>query len=121
MGGLASAAAAAPVTTAARLVADAYMVAVADVAAALAAAAGPVSYVVWTCFVPLVWICLNLICMNLYGLDQYLYGRNKSLFVSVYQMPVMLIQIHGIIIMIYMIFWGAIYVIIKQKNLFWHL
>ena len=32
--------------------------------------------------------------------------RNKTLFVCVYQMPVMLIRIHGIIIMIYMIFWG---------------
>ena len=65
MGGLASAAtAAAPVTTAARLVADAYMAAPADVAAAPATAAtavGPVSYVVWTCFIPLLWICLNLI------------------------------------------------------------
>ena len=54
MSGLASAAAAAaPVTTAARLVADAYMAAPADVAAAPAtatAAIGPVS------------------CMNLYGL-----------------------------------------------------
>jgi len=56
MGGLDSAAAAA-----AKLVADAYM---ADVAAAPATAIGPVSYVVWTCFVPLLWICLNLICMN---------------------------------------------------------
>ena len=68
MGGLDSAAAA-------RLVADAYMAAPADVAAAPATAAtavGPVSYVVWTCFVPLLWICLNLICMNLYELDQYL-------------------------------------------------
>ena len=49
MGGLDSAAA--PVTTAARLVADAYMAAPADVAAAPATAAtavGPVSYVVWT-------------------------------------------------------------------------
>ena len=36
-------------------------------------------------------------------------------------MPVMLIRIHGIIIMIYIIFWGTIYVIIKQKNWFWHL
>ena len=66
MGGLDSAAAAA------RLVADAYMAAPADVAAAPATAAtavGPVSYVVWTCFVPLLWICLNLICMNLYELD----------------------------------------------------
>ena len=72
MGGLDSAAAAA----AARLVADAYMAAPADVAAAPATAAtavGPVSYVVWTCFVPLLWICLNLICMNLYELDQYLW------------------------------------------------
>ena len=70
MGGLDSAAAAA------RLVADAYMAAPADVAAApatAAAAVGPVSYVVWTCFVPLLWICLNLICMNLYELDQYLW------------------------------------------------
>ena len=75
MGGLDSAAAA-PVTSAARLVADAYMAAPADVAAAPATAAtavGPVSYVVWTCFVPLLWICLNLICMNLYELDQYLW------------------------------------------------
>jgi len=73
MGGLDSAAAAA---AAARLVADAYMAAPADVAAAPATAAtavGPVSYVVWTCFVPLLWICLNLICMNLYELDQYLW------------------------------------------------
>ena len=71
MGGLDSAAAAA-----ARLVANAYMAAPADVAAAPATAAtavGPVSYVVWTCFVPLLWICLNLICMNLYELDQYLW------------------------------------------------
>ena len=62
MGGLDSAAAAA-----ARLVVDAYMAAPADVAAAPATAAtvvGPVSYVVWTCFVPLLWIYLNLICMN---------------------------------------------------------
>ena len=75
MGGL-DLAAAAPVTTAARLVADAYMAAPADVAAAPATAAtvvGPVSYVVWTCFVPLLWIYLNLICMNLYELDQYLW------------------------------------------------
>ena len=50
MGGLDS------VAAAARLVADAYMAAPADVAAAPATAAtavGPVSYVVWTCFVPL--------------------------------------------------------------------
>ena len=67
MGGLNSAAAA-------RLVADAYMATPADVAAAPAATAvGPVSYVVWTCFVPLLWICLNLICINLYELDQYLW------------------------------------------------
>ena len=69
MGGLDSAAAA-------RLVADAYMAVPADVAAAPATAAttvGPVSYVVLTCFVPLLWICLNLICMNLYELDQYLW------------------------------------------------
>ena len=59
MGGLDSAAAAA-----ARLVADAYMAAPADVAAAPATAVGPVSYVVWTCFGPLLWICLNLISMN---------------------------------------------------------
>ena len=75
MGGLDSAAAA-PVTSAARLVADAYIAAPADVAAAPTAAAtaiGPVSYVVWTCFVPLLWICLNLICINLYELDQYLW------------------------------------------------
>ena len=62
MGDLDSAAAAA-ITTAARLVADAYMAAPADVAVAPAAAAGPVSYVVWTCFVPT--------CMNLYGFDLY--------------------------------------------------
>ena len=71
MGGLDSAAAAT-----ARLVADAYMAAPADVAAAPATAAttvGPMSYVVWTCFVPLLWICLNLICMNLYEIDQYLW------------------------------------------------
>ena len=43
--------------------------------------------------------------------------QNKTLFVCVYQMPVMLIRIYGIIIMIYMIFWGTIYVIIKQKKL----
>ena len=59
MGGLASTAAAA-VTTAARLVPDAYMAAPADVAAApttgTAAAASPMSYIVWTCF-----------CTNLYG------------------------------------------------------
>ena len=62
MGGLDSAAAT-------NLVADAYMAAPADVAAAPAATAvGPVSYVVWTCFVPLLWICLNL-----YELDQYLW------------------------------------------------
>ena len=83
MGGLDSAAAvAALVTTAARLVADAYVAAPADVAAAPATAAtavGPVSYVVWTCFVPLLWICLNLICMNLYELDQYLWlSMNKT-------------------------------------------
>ena len=56
MGGLASAAAAKPVTTAARLVADAYMAAPADVAVAPAtatAAVGPVSRMnlyglVWT-------------------------------------------------------------------------
>ena len=58
---------------AARLVADAYMAAPADVAVAPATAVGLVSYVVWTCFVPLLWICLNLICMNLYELDQYLW------------------------------------------------
>ena len=56
MGGLDSVAAAAPVTTAARLVADAYMAAPADVAAAPATAVGPVS-------------CMDLLCMNLYGLD----------------------------------------------------
>ena len=73
MGGLDSAAAAA------RLVADAYMAAPADVATAPATAVGPVSYVVWTCFVPLLWICLNLICMNLYELDQYLWlSMNKT-------------------------------------------
>ena len=83
MGGLDSVAAvAALVTTATRLVADAYVAAPADVAAAPATAAtavGPVSYVVWTCFVPLLWICLNLICMNLYELDQYLWlSMNKT-------------------------------------------
>ena len=58
MGGLASAAAAAS------LVADAYMAAPADVAAAPAtAAASPMSYIVWTCFLPT--------CMDLYGLDLY--------------------------------------------------
>ena len=66
MGGLDSAAAAA-VTTAARLVADAYMAAPADVAAAPAtvvAAVGPVS-------------CMDLISrdMNLYGL---LYGLVRT-------------------------------------------
>ena len=59
MGGLDSAAAAAAptTTTVARLVAEAYMAAVADVAAAPTAGAavvGPVSYVVWTCFIPLI-------------------------------------------------------------------
>ena len=55
--------------------------------------------------------------MDLFELDLYelvwtrpvlvvLDERNKTLFVCVYQMPVMLIRIHGIIIMIYMIFWG---------------
>ena len=74
MGGLDSAVAAAPpVSTAARLVIDAYMAAPADVAAAPATAVGPVSHVVWTCFVPLLWIYLNLICINLYELDQYLW------------------------------------------------
>ena len=60
MGGLASAAAAALATTAASLVADAYMAAPADVAAAPAAAVGPVS-------------CMHLISrdMNMYVL---LYG-----------------------------------------------
>jgi len=56
MGGLASAAAAKPVTTAARLVADAYMAGPADVTAApvtAIAAVGPVSHMnlyglVWT-------------------------------------------------------------------------
>ena len=47
MGGLDSAAAAA------RMVADAYMADVAAAPATAAAAAGPVSYVVWTCFAPL--------------------------------------------------------------------
>ena len=99
MGGLASAAAAAS------LVADAYMATPADVAVAPAAAAGPVSYVVWTCFVPT--------CMDLYGLDLYelvwtrlvlvvVDERNKTLFVSVYQMPVMLILIHKMVFVIYM-------------------
>ena len=49
MGGLDSAATAS-------LVADAYMAAPADVAAAPATAVGPVS-------------CMDLLCMNLYGLD----------------------------------------------------
>ena len=113
MGGLDSAAA---VTTAARLVADAYMAAPADVAAApttaTAAAASPMSYIVWTCFVPT--------CMDLYGLDLYelvwtrlvlvvVDERNKTLLLSVYQMPMMLIRIHEIIIMIYMIFLGVPY------------
>ena len=62
MGGLEEEAAAA------RLVADTYMAAPADVAAAPATAAAaaaidPVSYVVWTCFVPT--------CMDLYGHDLY--------------------------------------------------
>ena len=67
MGGLDSAAAA-TVTTAASLVADAYMAAPADVATAPAtatAAVGPVSYIVWTYFVPT--------CMDLYGLNLYLW------------------------------------------------
>ena len=67
MGGLDSAAAAA-VTTTARLVTDAYMATPADVAAAPATAAtavGPVSYVVWTCFVPLL---LDLFELDLYEL-----------------------------------------------------
>ena len=66
MGGLDSAAATA--AAAARLVADAYMAAPADVAAAPAAAAagvGSVSYVVWTCFVPLL---LDLFELDLYEL-----------------------------------------------------
>ena len=102
MGGLDSAAAAA------RLVADAYMAAPADVAAApatAAAAVSPVSYIVWTYFVPT--------CKDLYGLDLYelvwtrlvlvvVDERNKTLLVYVYQMSVMLIQIHEIIIVIYM-------------------
>ena len=84
MGGLASAAtAAAPVTTAARLVADAYMAASADVAATPAttvAAVGPVSRMefisrnklVWTLPYELVWTSLNLwLLMN--GTRVYLY------------------------------------------------
>ena len=72
-------ASAAPVTTAARLVADAYMAAPADVAAApatsAAAAVGPVSCMDLFCmnFYGLVWICMDLICVNLYGLDLYLW------------------------------------------------
>ena len=64
--------------------------------------------------------CMDLLCttfMDLFELDLYelvwtrpvlvvVDERNKTLFVCVYQMPVMLIRIHGIIIMIYMIFWG---------------
>ena len=61
MGGLDSAAAAA----AARLVADAYMADVAAAPATATAAVGPVSYIVWTYFVPT--------CMDLYGLDLYLW------------------------------------------------
>ena len=123
MGGLDSAAA---VTTAARLVADAYMAAPADVAAASATAAsaavGPVS-------------CMDLFCMNFYGFvwtSMDLYGldlcelvwtrlvlvvvveRNKSLFVSVYQMPAMLILIHEMLIVIYMKCLG--YHIRNQQN-----
>ena len=67
MGGLDSAAAA-------RLVTDAYMAAPADVAAApataTAAAASPMSYIVWTCFVP---TCMDLYGLDLYGLDLYLW------------------------------------------------
>ena len=60
MGGLDSAAAAA-VTTAARLVADSYMAAPTDVAAASATAVvGPVSY--------MDFISRDLICMSLYEL-----------------------------------------------------
>ena len=100
MGGLDSAAAAA-----ARLVADAYMADVAAAPATATAAVGPVSYIVWTYFVPT--------CMDLYGLDLYelvwtqlvlvvVDERNKTLLLSVYQMPMMLIRIHEIIIVIYM-------------------
>ena len=75
MGGLDSAAAAAatPATTAARLVADVYMAAPANVATAPAtatAAVGPVSYIVWTYFVP---TCMDLYGLDLYGLDLYLW------------------------------------------------
>ena len=75
MGGLDSAAAA-PVTTTARLVADAYMAASADVAAAPAAAAaaavGPVSRMefisrnklVWTLPYELVWTRLELVVVD---------------------------------------------------------
>jgi len=68
-----AAVAAAPVTTAARLVADAYMATPTDVAAAPAtatAAIGPVSYIVWTYFVP---TCMDLYGLDLYGLDLYLW------------------------------------------------
>ena len=62
-------------------------------------------WVVWTCFV---WICIDL-----YGLDLdelvwtwlvlvVVDERNKSLFVSVYQMLAMLILIHEMLIVIYM-------------------
>ena len=119
MGGLDSAAAAS-------LVADAYMAAPADVAVApatsAAAAVGPVS-------------CMDLFCMNFYGFvwnSMDLYGldlcelvwtwlvlvvvveRNKSLFVSVYQMPAMLILIHEMLIVIYMKCLG--YHIRNQQN-----
>ena len=73
MGGLASAtAAAAPVTTAARLVADVYMAAPADVAAApatAAAAVGPMSRMEFISRNKLVWTLYGLCRMNLYGLD----------------------------------------------------
>ena len=71
--------------------------------------------------------CMDLFCTNLYGfvwtrlvlviVDE----RNKTLLVYVYQMPVMLIRIHGIIIMIYMIFWGYHIRNNQKKNWFWHL
>ena len=72
MGGLDSVAAAAPVTTAARLVADAYMAAPADVAVApttATAAVGPVSRMEFISRNKLVWTLYGLCRMNLYGLD----------------------------------------------------
>ena len=59
MGGLASAAAAKPVTTAARLVADAYMAAPADVAATPATATAVVGPVSRMNLYGLVWTRMN--------------------------------------------------------------